>query len=85
LEPLLFSPFQRQFNIGVGHLALLISLNFGIQLLVDLAAVHFVDRIDYRAAASPRLCGAYKLEIVTRFTHGGNLLKEPRVIKADPE
>jgi hypothetical protein len=45
LEPLLFSPFQRQFNIGVERLALLIALNFGIQLLVDLAAVHFVDRI----------------------------------------
>ncbi|MDR3334452.1 MAG: MFS transporter [Treponema sp.] len=51
LGPLLFSTFQRQFNIGVGSLALLISLNFGIQLLVDLATVHFVDRIGYRAAA----------------------------------
>jgi fucose permease len=49
LGPLLFVTFQRQFNIGVGYLALLISLNFGIQLLVDLAAVHFVDRIGYRA------------------------------------
>jgi fucose permease len=47
----LFSTFQRQFGLGVGSLALLISLNFGIQLLVDLAALHLVDRIGYRAAA----------------------------------
>jgi fucose permease len=52
LGPLLFSTFQRQFNIGVGSLAMLISLNFGIQLLVDLAAVRVVDRIGYRAAAA---------------------------------
>jgi MFS family permease len=51
LGPLLFSTFQRQFNIGVGNLTLLISLNFGTQLLTDLAAIHFVDRIGYRTAA----------------------------------
>jgi MFS family permease len=37
--------------VSVGHLASLISINFGVQLLVDMAAVHFVDRIGYRAAA----------------------------------
>jgi MFS family permease len=49
LGPLLFLTFQRQFGISLGSLALLISLNFGIQLLTDLFGVHFADRIGYRA------------------------------------
>jgi fucose permease len=43
--------FQRQFGVSVGRLALLVSVNFGTQLLVDMAAVRFVDRLGYRAAA----------------------------------
>jgi fucose permease len=51
LGPLLFLTFNRQFNVSLGKLAFLVVLNFSVQLLVDLAAVHFVDRIGYRAAA----------------------------------
>jgi fucose permease len=51
LAPLLFLTFQRQFHVSLGNLALLITLNFGIQLAVDLAAARFVDAIGYRAAA----------------------------------
>ncbi|MDR0636708.1 MAG: MFS transporter [Treponema sp.] len=51
LGPLLFLTFQRQFDISIGRLALLTSLNFGTQLLLDLAAARFVDRIGYRTAA----------------------------------
>jgi fucose permease len=51
LAPLLFVTFQRQFAVSLGSLALLISLNFGVQLLIDLAATQFVDKIGYRAAA----------------------------------
>ena len=51
LGPLLFLTFNRQFNLSLRHLAFLVILNFTVQLLVDLAAVHFVDRIGYRAAA----------------------------------
>jgi hypothetical protein len=29
--------------------------------------------------------GTYKLEIITQYTHGGNQLKEPRVITFDGE
>jgi hypothetical protein len=29
--------------------------------------------------------GKYRLEIVTRFTGGSSVLKEPRTIKAEPE
>ncbi|MDR2747471.1 MAG: MFS transporter [Treponema sp.] len=51
LAPLLFLTFQRQFRISLSSLTLLITLNFGIQLAVDLAATRFVDTIGYRAAA----------------------------------
>jgi MFS family permease len=51
LMPLLFMTFQRQFAVSLGSLALLVSLNFGVQLLVDAVAVRFVDKIGYRAAA----------------------------------
>jgi MFS family permease len=51
LGPLLFLTFQRQFGLSLNSLALLVSLNFGVQLLVDMLAVRHVDRIGYRAAA----------------------------------
>lgn len=46
--PLLFLTFQREFGISLDKIALLISFNFGIQLLIDLLAAGFVDRIGYR-------------------------------------
>jgi fucose permease len=60
LAPLLFLTFQRQFDISLGRLALLISLNFTIQLVVDLAAARFIDKIGYRIAAvsAHLLCAA---------------------------
>lgn len=46
--PLLFLTFRREFGISLEKIALLITFNFGIQLLVDLLAAAFVDRIGYR-------------------------------------
>ncbi len=51
LLPLLFVTFQRQFGISLDQIALLISINFGVQLCVDLLSVKFVDKIGYRASA----------------------------------
>lgn len=51
LAPLLFVTFQGQFGISLSRITLLVSVNFLLQLAVDLAAVGFVDRIGYRAAA----------------------------------
>ena len=51
LSPLLFVTFQREFNLSQELIGLLISLNFGTQILVDLAAVRFVDKIGYRKSA----------------------------------
>ena len=46
--PLLFLTFQRTYGISLSKISLLITFNFGIQLLVDLLAAGFVDRIGYR-------------------------------------
>ena len=48
--PLLFLTFQRDYHIPLSQITLLVTLNFGIQLLVDLVSVAFVDRIGYRAS-----------------------------------
>lgn len=46
--PLLFLTFQRTYGIPLSQITLLVTFNFGIQLLVDLLAVGFVDKIGYR-------------------------------------
>lgn len=48
--PLLFLTFQRTYGIPLSKITLLITLNFGVQLVVDLLSAGFVDRIGYRAA-----------------------------------
>lgn len=48
LAPLLFLIFQQQFSIPLSRITLLITLNFCIQLMVDLFSARFVDRIGYR-------------------------------------
>ena len=46
--PLLFLTFQRTYHIPLSQITLLVTINFGIQLLVDLLSVSFVDKIGYR-------------------------------------
>ena len=48
--PLLFLTFQRQYEIPLSWITLLVTINFLIQLLVDLLSVKFLDRIGYRTA-----------------------------------
>lgn len=48
--PLLFLTFQNSYGIPLSKITLLVTFNFGIQLLVDLISVAFVDRIGYRSA-----------------------------------
>lgn len=48
--PLLFLTFQKQYGIPLSQITLLITLNFLLQLTVDLLSVKFVDRIGYRAS-----------------------------------
>ncbi len=48
--PLLFLFFQRSYQIPLSQITLLVTFNFGIQLLIDLLSVGFVDKIGYRAS-----------------------------------
>jgi len=48
--PLLFLTFQTSYAISLDMIALLVTINFGIQLLVDLLASKFVDKIGYRVS-----------------------------------
>lgn len=48
--PLLFLTFHSTYKIPMTQITLLITFNFGLQLLVDLLSVTFVDRIGYRAS-----------------------------------
>lgn len=48
--PLLFLTFQDSYGISLGKITLLVTFNFGAQLVVDILAIGFVDKIGYRAS-----------------------------------
>lgn len=58
--PLLFLTFQSQYGVGLGEIALITTVNFGVQLLTDLFASRFVQKIGYRPCivAAQLLCAA---------------------------
>ena len=47
--PLLFVTFQNTYGIPLSQITLLITFNFVVQILTDLVAAKYVDRIGYRA------------------------------------
>ena len=48
--PLLFIRLQSEFGIPLGKITLLITFNFGLQLLIDLFSTPFIEKIGYRAS-----------------------------------
>lgn len=46
--PLLFLTFQHSFGLSYDRISLLIVVNFGVQLFIDLASTAFVDKLGYR-------------------------------------
>lgn len=48
--PLLFLTFRDTMGISLEKIGLLVTVNFVVQLLVDLISAHYVDRIGYRRA-----------------------------------
>ena len=48
--PLLFVTFQTDYRVPLQKITLLITVNFLIQLCVDLLSAGFIDRIGYRAS-----------------------------------
>ena len=58
--PLLFLTFQSTFSLSLDKVSLLVTINFGIQLCVDLLSAKFVDKIGYR----PCLIAAHVLAAI---------------------
>ena len=48
--PLLFITFQNTYNISLDRITLLVTVNFGVQLLVDLLSSKLVDKTGWRTA-----------------------------------
>ena len=48
LAPLLFLTFSETFDLTLDKITLITTINFGVQLVVDLLATKFVDKIGYR-------------------------------------
>lgn len=48
--PLLFLTFQSTYGISLEKITLLVTLNFVLQLFIDLASAKFIDKIGYRTA-----------------------------------
>ncbi len=46
--PLLFVTMQTSYDIPLSQITLLVTINFGVQLLTDFLSTYFVDRIGYR-------------------------------------
>lgn len=48
--PLLFLTFQRIYNIPLTQIGVLVTVNFGTQLVTDFISARFVDKISYRTS-----------------------------------
>lgn len=51
LAPLLYLTFQREFSLSVAEVGILIAVNFATQILVDVIASHYANRLNLRAMA----------------------------------
>lgn len=49
--PLLFLTLQQNFALSYDKISVLIIINFGVQLIVDMVSAAFIDKIGYRASA----------------------------------
>lgn len=46
--PLLFLTLQHTYQISLSKITLLVTINFGVQLMVDSLSAHFIDKIGYK-------------------------------------
>lgn len=46
--PLLFITLQNSYDIPLSKITMLVTINFAVQLIVDMIAAVFVDKIGYR-------------------------------------
>ena len=50
LAPLLFVTFQREFDLTVMQIGFLVTFNFAVQIVTDLLAAKYAERISYKAS-----------------------------------
>lgn len=48
LGPLLFLTFEKSLGIPIEKIGMLITINFGVQIIVDLLSARYADKIGYR-------------------------------------
>lgn len=60
LAPLLFVTFQNEFAISIDKIGYIIFVNFFVQILVDMCAAKYADRIGYRKC----VCFALALNVI---------------------
>ena len=64
--PLLFVTFQKSYNIPLSKITLLITVNFVIQLIIDMLSAGFIDRIGYRVSVIiAHICAVMGLGMLT--------------------
>lgn len=64
--PLLFLMLQKTYGIPLSKITMLVTFNFGVQLLIDLASAGFVDRVGYRIPiVAAHICSAAGLVLLT--------------------
>lgn len=64
--PLLFVTFQNSYQIPLSRITALITMNFMIQLMVDMLSAGFIDKIGYRAAViMAHVCAAAGMILLT--------------------
>ncbi len=64
--PLLFLTFEKEYGIPLSQITMLITFNFGIQLVIDLLSAKFIDKIGYRTAiVAAHVCSAVGLISLT--------------------
>ncbi len=64
--PLLFVTFQKSYQIPLSKITILITVNFILQLLIDMLSAGFIDKIGYRASMFlAHICSALGLILLT--------------------
>lgn len=52
LVPLLFLTFRKTYGLSLSEITFITTINFLVQLIIDLVSAKFIDRIGYRVAAA---------------------------------
>lgn len=52
LSPLLYVTYREQLGVSFADISLLITVNFALQIVIDLSSTLFIDRIGYRASVA---------------------------------